>query len=138
MAERRFGRILNVASVAGLLPGSPGQTLYTPIKAFLIRFSQTLHLELAGQGVHVTALCPGFTYTEFHDVNHSRRRMEKITPRWLWQDADVVARQGFDALEANRPVCVTGAPNRFITAVARLIPDTVALKATAGAYSKRG
>jgi short-subunit dehydrogenase len=137
MTERGFGRILNVASVAGLMPGSPGQTLYTPIKAFLVRFSETLHLEAAGRGVHVTALCPGFTYTEFHDVNGSRGRMEKITPKWLWQDAESVARSAFDAVEANRPVCITGAPNKLITAIVRLIPDSLALSLTAGAYSKR-
>ena len=137
MTERRFGRILNVASLAGLLPGSPGQTLYTPIKAFLVRFSQTLHLETRGSGVNVTALCPGFTYTEFHDVNHTRGRMQKITPKWLWSDAASVAREGFAAVEANRPVCVPGAPNKLIAAVSRLIPDGLALSMTAGAYGRR-
>jgi short-subunit dehydrogenase len=138
MVERRFGRIINVASVAGLMPGSPGQTLYTPIKAFLVRFSQTLHLETAAKGVHVTALCPGFTHTEFHDVNQSRARMEKITPKWLWQDADAVARSAFAAVDANHPVCITGAHNQLLTAIARLIPDSLALRLTAGAYGKRG
>ena len=137
MTGRGFGRILNVASLAGLLPGSPGQTLYTPIKAFLVRFSQTLHLEARGTGVNVTALCPGFTYTEFHDVNHTRRRMQKITPRWLWSDAGSVARAGFAAVEANRPVCVPGAPNQVIAAISRLVPDGLALAITSGAYGKR-
>lgn len=137
MAERRFGRILNVASLAGLMPGSPGQTLYAPIKSFLVGFSESLHVELKGAGVHVTALCPGFTYTEFHDVNHTRKRMEKITPKWLWQDAAAVARSGFEALEANRPVCVTGWPNKTIAAIGRMIPEGLALKLTAGAYAKR-
>jgi len=137
MTERGFGRILNVASLAGLLPGSPGQTLYTPIKAFLVRFSQTLHLEARGSGVQVTALCPGFTLTEFHDVNRTRRRMQKITPRWLWSDAASVARAGFAAVEANRPVCVPGAPNKIIAAISRLIPDRLALAMTSGAYAKR-
>jgi hypothetical protein len=138
MTGRGFGRILNVASLAGKLPGSPGQTLYTPIKTFLVRFSQTLHLENLGAGVHVTALCPGFTFTEFHDVNQSRAKLEKLTPRWLWQDARTVARQGYAALEANRPVCVTGAPNRAIALASRLIPEDLALSLTAWSQRRIG
>ncbi|MCA6287971.1 MAG: SDR family NAD(P)-dependent oxidoreductase, partial [Phenylobacterium sp.] len=61
MTERRFGRILNVASLAGLLPGARGHTLYAATKAYLVRFSQSLHLETRPLGVHVSALCPGFT-----------------------------------------------------------------------------
>ena len=61
MMHRGFGRIVNVASLAGLLPGSAAHTLYGASKAFLVKFSQSLHLEAEAAGVHVTALCPGFT-----------------------------------------------------------------------------
>ena len=138
MTERGFGRILNVASLAGMLPASPGQTLYTPIKAFLVRFSQTLCLETHGTGVHVTALCPGFTFTEFHDVNKSRAKLQKLTPRWLWRDAAVVAREGFAAVQAGRPVCITGAPNRAIAVLSRLLPESLALSLAARAQRKVG
>ncbi len=123
MVEEGFGRIVNVASLAGLIPASPGSTLYGPIKAFLIKFSETLHLENLETGVHVTALCPGFTYTEFHDVNRSRAQLERRTPAWMWLGADEVAAAGYEAAEANRPVCVTGAPNKAIAAVSKVIPD---------------
>jgi short-subunit dehydrogenase len=73
MTERRYGRILNVSSLAGLVPGSAGHTLYGAAKSFLIKFSESLALEHAGDGVHVTALCPGFTHTEFHDVRRFAR-----------------------------------------------------------------
>ena len=68
MIERRFGRIVNVASVAGLIPGTPGHTLYAAAKAFMIKFSESLLLENQQHNVLTTALCPGFTHTEFHDV----------------------------------------------------------------------
>ncbi len=138
MTERGFGRILNVASLAGMLPGSPGETLYTPIKAFVIRFSQTLHLEALDSGVHVTALCPGFTYTEFHDVNGSRGKIGRLTPKWLWLDAQTVAREGYEALEANRPALITGAPNRLIAVIARLTPEALSLSLAAWAQRKMG
>ena len=123
MLERKFGRIVNVASLAGLAPGAPGQTLYGATKAFLVRFSQSLHLETQGTGVHVSALCPGFTYSEFHDVTGTRGRVQEGVPAWMWLGADEVAAAGYEAAEANRPICVTGAPNKAIAALAKLIPD---------------
>ena len=127
MAHRRFGRIVNVASLAGLVPGSAGHTLYGATKAFLVKFSQSLHLEAENQGVHVTALCPGFTYSEFHDVNGTRAQLTASTPPWLWLGADEVAAAGYEAVEANRPICVPGAPNKAIAAFSKLIPDDWAL-----------
>lgn len=134
MVERRFGRIVNVASLAGLVPGSAGHTLYGASKAFLVRFSQSLHLESEANGVHVTALCPGFTYSEFHDVNGTRPQVSASTPPWLWLGADEVAATGYEAVEANRAVCVPGAPNKAIAAFAKLIPDEwgLALMASQG------
>jgi short-subunit dehydrogenase len=123
MLERRFGRIVNVASLAGLAPGSPGHTLYGPAKALIVRFSQALHLETRGTGVQVSALCPGFTYSEFHDVAGTRAQVSDSTPTWLWLGADEVAQAGYEAAEANRPICVTGAPNKALAALAKLIPD---------------
>jgi short-subunit dehydrogenase len=123
MVERRFGRIVNVASLAGLISGAPGAALYGASKAFLVRFSQGLHLEMRDQGVHVSALCPGLTYSEFHDVNHTRARVGARTPPWLWLGADEVAAAGYEAVEANRPLCVTGAPNKAIAALAKLMPE---------------
>lgn len=132
MVERHFGRIVNVASLAGLIPGSMGHTLYGATKSFLIKFSQSLHLENLQTGVHVTALCPGFTFSEFHDVNDTREQISGSTPSWMWMGADEVAAMGYEAAEANRPVCVTGAPNKAIAAVAKVIPDDWALALMAG------
>ncbi|HVN00924.1 MAG TPA: SDR family oxidoreductase [Caulobacteraceae bacterium] len=123
MTERRFGRIMNVASLAGLMPGARGHTLYGPAKALIVRFSQGLHLETQGTGVHVSALCPGFTYSEFHDVAGTRAQVSDSTPTWIWLGADEVAQAGYEAAEANRPICVTGAPNKAIAALAKIMPD---------------
>lgn len=127
MADRRFGRIVNVASLAGLIPGSPGATLYGAVKSYLVKFSQSLHLENQANGVHVTALCPGFTYSEFHDVNQTRDQISRAAPDWMWMGADEVAAAGYEAAEANRAVCVPGAPNKAISAVVKVIPDDWAL-----------
>lgn len=127
MVERRFGRIVNVASLAGLVPGAAGHTLYAATKSFLVKFSQSLHLENLQTGVHVSALCPGFTYSEFHDVNGTRAQVSQGVPEWMWLGADEVAAAGYEAAEANRSICVPGAPNKAIAAIAKLVPDDWAL-----------
>ena len=68
------------------MPATGGDTLYGPIKSFLIKASQGLWLETQGTGVHVTALCPGYTYTEFHDVNGSRAQVSSAYPKWMWME----------------------------------------------------
>jgi short-subunit dehydrogenase len=135
MVERGFGRVINVASLAGLTPGMPSHTLYGAAKAFVVKFSQSLHLETLGTGVHVTALCPGLTRSEFHDANHTRTQMDAI-PAFLWQDAGTVAQAGYAAVEANRPVCVTGWPNRAVAALCKLLPESLLLWMTRRAALK--
>jgi short-subunit dehydrogenase len=131
MLERKFGRIVNVASVAGLLPATGGDTLYGPTKSFLIKFSQGLHLEVRDRDVHVSALCPGYTFSEFHDVNGSRAAMQNAIPEWLWMDAAEIAEAGYEAVEANRPICVPGAPYKTIAALIKALPDDWTLALTA-------
>lgn len=134
MLARRFGRIVNVASVMGLVPGAAGSGLYAASKAFLIRFSQSLAQETHQTGVHVSALCPGLTYSEFHDVLGNRAQVSQAAPDWMWLGADEVAAAGYEAVEAGRPLCVPGAPNKVVVALAKLLPEewTMALMASRG------
>jgi short-subunit dehydrogenase len=127
MQQRSYGRIINVASLAGLIPGSAGHTMYGASKAFLIKFSQSLALENRARGVNVCAVCPGFTYSEFHDVTGTRKIVSKM-PQWMWLSAEDVARQGVDAVEHGEIVYVTGRVNRMIKALVKLIPDKFALR----------
>jgi short-subunit dehydrogenase len=72
MQRNKKGYIVNVSSVAGLVPASEAHTLYGASKSFLVMFSESLALENKYHNVIVSALCPGFTHTEFHDVNGMR------------------------------------------------------------------
>lgn len=125
MEAARRGRILNVASLAGLVPASAGHTMYGATKAWLIRFSECLALESRDHGIHVTALCPGFTYTEFHDVNGMRAQVSRL-PKFLWLDAAQVARIGVDAVESGKLRVVTGGANRVVAFISRYLPDALA------------
>ena len=121
MVARGFGRVMNVASLAGHMPGSRGHTLYAASKSYLIKFSQSLNMEMEGTGVFVSALCPGFTYTEFHDVNGTREAMNNL-PNYMMMDADKCVQLGAAALERNQAVCMTGRVNNFFSLLARWLP----------------
>ena len=122
MVERQYGRIINVASLAGLVPSPAGHTLYAASKAFLIKFSESLSHEVRGDGVLVTALCPGFTYSEFHDVTGTRAMMNRM-PGWMWMSAPAVARRGYDAVMAGESVVVPGRLNAAIATLVRILPQ---------------
>lgn len=117
MAGKRFGRVLNVASVAGLL-SLAGDTSYGPSKAYLIAMSKGLAATVCGKGVHVMALCPGFTHTEFHKVDELVQ-MKRNSPRFIWYDAEVVVREGLHALEKGKNVYISGRLYRWLTPLLR-------------------
>jgi short-subunit dehydrogenase len=124
MIDRRWGRIVQVASLAALVPAAPGHTLYAASKAFLLKFTEALAPEVAADGVHVTALCPGFTFTEFHDVTGTRAQVSTM-PRWAWQDARAVVEEGYAAVMAGRAVAVPGRVNRALAFGAKHLPEVV-------------
>lgn len=124
MIERKWGRVINVASLAGLLPGVAGHTLYAAAKAYVISFSESLALENAQYGINVTATCPGFTLSEFHDVIGTRQQVSRF-PKFMWLDADRVARESVDAVMKGRVVFVPGRVHPIIAAAAHVLPRRV-------------
>ena len=123
MRERGKGYIVNVASVAALVPPSPGHTLYAASKSFLIKFSEVLALENTDSGVKVTALCPGFTYTEFHDVNDTRALVNEL-PSYLWLDAKHVVSDTLKTLSAKKvdSTVVPGRQYKTLVWINRYLP----------------
>lgn len=115
MLERRSGRIINVASIAAFLP----RGTYSAAKAWLVSFSRWANLAYRKQGIKVTAVCPGFTHTEFHD----RMGMDKsVAPSWAWLHADRVVREGLADNERGRPVSIPSKRYKLVAAVAQVAP----------------
>ena len=102
MVARRRGGIINVSSASGFAAVMPGST-YPASKAWVRHFSESMGLAVTQFGVHVMALAPGYTRTEFHE--RARIDMSK-TPRWMWLDADDVVRAGLRDFERGRLVSV--------------------------------
>ena len=124
MRERGHGQILNIASIAGLMPGTAGHTLYAGVKAWMIAFSESLAFELEGDGVTVIAVCPGFTYSEFHDVAGNREQVSQL-PGYMWMSAEEVAKQALDAADDGEKLLINGRVNRLITLLPRYLPRKV-------------
>lgn len=122
MIERRYGRIVNVASLAGLVPSPAGHTLYAASKAFLIKFSESLAHEVRRDNVFVTAVCPGFTLSGFHDVTGTRAAVSRL-PGFMWMDAATVARQGYKGVMAGEPMVINGRVNSAIATLVRILPQ---------------
>ncbi|TDP31924.1 SDR family NAD(P)-dependent oxidoreductase [Nocardia ignorata] len=120
MKKRHWGRIVNLSSVAAFAPPGAG-LLYTGIKSYVLDTSQALDMELEHHGIHVTALCPGFTRTEFHDVMGTRDKADHLR-RILWQQPDAVVAEGWDAVMKGKPVCVPGIVNKISAAAMKPLP----------------
>jgi short-subunit dehydrogenase len=122
---RHRGGILNVASIAGFLPG-PGMAVYYATKAYVLSFTEALHQEWAGRGIKVTALCPGPVPTEFQaranlDLPNATKIIE-LPP-------DRVARIGYDGLMRGQRVVVAGLGNKLAVSLMRFVPHALLLRA---------
>jgi short-subunit dehydrogenase len=112
MKDRKSGFILNVASVAGRIPRSGGCN-YGPVKAYVVALSEDLAVTLAPYNIKASALCPGYTHTDFHETAGLMEMKNKM-PKWLWYDASVVVSEGIKALESGKPVYVSGRLYRWV------------------------
>ena len=117
MVAAHAGTVINVASVAGLLPGR-GST-YSASKAWVIAFSEGLANGLEGTGVGVHALCPGFIHTEFH----ARAGIEMSgTPSFLWLEVDDVVRETMADVAKGKVVIIPGLQYKALTTGGRVVP----------------
>lgn len=122
MKQRGWGRIINLSSLAAFSPPA-ASLLYTGIKSYVLNISESLDMELKPQGIHVTALCPGFTRTEFHEVMGVKEVASSL-PAILWQQPEAVVKEGYEAVMKGKPVCVPGVVNKVIASSMRPIPES--------------
>jgi uncharacterized protein len=117
MLDAGAGTVINIASVAGLVPGR-GST-YSASKAWVISFSEGLAGGLAGTGVSVHAVCPGFVHTEFH----ARAGIDQPkVPSFMWLEVDDVVSESLAEIARDRVIIVPSLQYKAIVAAGRLIP----------------
>ncbi|MEV8241070.1 SDR family NAD(P)-dependent oxidoreductase [Microbacterium testaceum] len=126
MLARGSGRIVNVASVAGFVP----RGTYGAVKGWLISFSRWANVVYRPRGVTVTAVCPGFVHTNFHERLGLPPGREGVAPG-LWLDAETVVREGLRDAARGRAVSIPSWRYKVLVAVSRLLPDSVVVRAAA-------
>jgi len=130
MRLRGHGAIVNVSSVASFV----AMGTYSAAKSWVTVFSEGLASELAGTGVTVTALCPGFTHTEFHD--RASLTMSKL-PGVMWLDADKLVREALSDVARGKVVSIPGMQYRALVRALRLLPRGMVRNASGGAQRRR-
>jgi short-subunit dehydrogenase len=121
MKARNSGSIVNVSSVAGWIAGGT----YSAAKSYLTVLSESLHTELRGTGIKISALCPGFTRTEFHE--RGRMRMNGL-PNFMWLSADRVVSQAWKENQNGKVLSVPGWQYLILSTVSRFGPRPLVRK----------
>ena len=126
MIARNRGAIINVSSMAAFVPG-PYDATYGATKAFVNSFTEALYEELRGTRVHVQALCPGFTHTEFQQ----RAGLDvSALPAYIWMTPEAVVEASLAALRRGQIVCVPGLMNRLLTLLIGAAPRRLVRRVT--------
>ena len=126
MVPRGRGWLLNVSSIAGFQP-APRLAVYAATKAYVTSLSESLHEEVEAHGVHVTALCPGLTKTEFQRVSNTSQYSDQF-PSFAWTSPEEVARCGLDGVVANHTLAVPGLQYKLMAATTNVTPRWIRRK----------
>ncbi|HUS43899.1 MAG TPA: SDR family oxidoreductase [Ilumatobacteraceae bacterium] len=123
MVPRERGYLLNVSSVASF-QGSPGLGVYAATKAYVTSLTEALHGEVKGSGVHVTALCPGLTKTEFQEHSNTTGLALKV-PDLAWTTVEQVATTGLRDVASNKTISVPGALYKVAVTGSDILPRSI-------------
>ena len=121
MVKQNNGVVVNVSSIASWIAGGT----YSAAKSYLTVFSEYLHTELRGTNIKISALCPGFTRTEFHE--RGKMRMSGL-PNFMWLTSDQVVAKSWRYVNANKVVCIPGWQYLILSTIARTAPRPLVRK----------
>ena len=122
MVKRNKGVIVNVSSVASFIAGGT----YSAAKSYLTVFTEYLHTELRDTNIKVSALCPGFTKTEFHA--RGKMKMGGL-PNYMWTDVNDVVKKSWKYAKAGKVICIPGWQYMLLSTIARIAPRPIVRKA---------
>ncbi|MBN09492.1 MAG: polyketide synthase [Flavobacteriaceae bacterium] len=140
MIENNYGRIMIVSSVAAFAPPSKIQSLYGPIKTFMNRFSESLNLSYNRNGITSTAVCPGYTVTNFHSSSGVQDEMDRV-PNFLKKSSKRIAEEAVIATLNGKKVCVPTKTWKIIVFLIKILPNPIfsilSRKMAPGRYEKK-
>jgi hypothetical protein len=121
MLSRNSGTIINVSSIASFIAGGT----YSAAKAYLTVHTESLHSELSKTNIKISALCPGFTHTEFHQ--RGKMKMSGL-PNFMWLESDRVVADSWKAAMAGKAICIPGWQYKILSTIARFGPRPLVRK----------
>ena len=124
MMTQGGGKIAIVSSVAAFAPPSSIQPLYGPIKTFVNRFSEGININYNAKGITSTAICPGYTITNFHSASGVQEQMDRV-PSFMKKNADRIASEGVEALLNGKKICVPTLTFKIIVFLLRILPHSL-------------
>ena len=124
MIKKNDGKIMIVSSVAAYAPPSKIQSLYGPVKTFMNRFSEALNLSYNKNNVYSTAVCPGYTVTNFHTASGVQNEMDSV-PNFLKKSASRIAKEGVKGMLDNKKVVIPTKTWKIIVFLLKIVPKKV-------------
>lgn len=124
MIKNNGGYIVNVASLSAFFPGTTNY-IYSSSKAFLVSFSECLHIDLVQYNIKVQALCPGFIKTEFHSRMGEVGMKNGIKEQWFWMKPEVVAKKSFNVLSRRQVIYIPGCVNKMVYVLSKVLPRSI-------------
>jgi len=124
MIKTRAGKIMIISSVAAFAPPSKIQTLYGPVKTFINKFSEGLNLNYNEMGITSTAVCPGYTITNFHAASGVQEQMDRV-PAFMKKTASRVAKEAVEATLKGKKICVPTKTFKLIVFLLKILPHAL-------------
>lgn len=124
MIKEKTGNIMIVSSVAAYAPPSKIQSLYGPVKTFMNRFNEAINLSYNDKGIFSTALCPGYTVTNFHTASGVQDEMDSV-PKFLKKSALRIAKEGVNGMYRRKKVVVPTKTWKIIVFLLKIVPKFV-------------
>ena len=119
MIKRKFGRIINVSSVAAFAPFTNSGGMYIATKLMLLKFSEMIHNDYKNKNIFSCSVCPGFTHTEFHN---EMKEFKSSIPSFMWMDSRTVVEQAYEASMSGKEIIINGWRYKILVFLMKITP----------------
>ncbi len=124
MINENSGTIINVASLSAFIP-TPLSIFYSATKAFIVSFTECLHVELLDTNIKVQVLCPGYIKTQFHSRMKVKTKQNKSISKWLWMNPNDVVEYSIKSINKRKVICIPGNINKIGLKLMKWIPKSI-------------
>ena len=119
MIKRKFGRIINVSSVAAFAPFTNSGGMYIATKLMLLKFSEMIHNDYKNKNIFSCSVCPGFTHTEFHN---EMKEFKSSIPSFMWMESRTVVEQAYEASMSGKEIIINGWRYKILVFFMKITP----------------